>query len=177
MSAAIAVTIGKLLLKKAVDFATSDEPDKGAWSGKQTLTPVKYGGKKELWYAALDPADPMRWTHSATGYQFRAGDGMTDGGSIPFLFQKLPRKYLRLSPWDNIEAYCLHDFNCRNGFCFVRKGDASEWRMMKMSKKMADVMLWWTLSSKSPTTGVCPTRLETVAITRSVRAQHVLHGQ
>ena len=121
-----------------------------------------------------DTDDPLRFCH-VFGYEFRPGDDFPfDMGSIPWIFQGFPRKYLRLQPDDFAEAYAVHDFACRNGWLWVRMGPGT-WRKMAVTKKQADVILFWCLSA--PTTAVPPlsaTRLECQAVYRAVRMAHAI---
>lgn len=178
MNAAMSAILTKAIeaeARKLAEHAFEDQPNVGEWAGKfrvEKLVPPQ--GSNPLRYIA-DLDDPLRFCHSS-GYEFRTGDDFPfDGGSIPWIFQGFPRKYLRLSPMDFIEAYAVHDFACRNGWLWVRHG-AGAWRKMAVSKKQADVILFWCLSVKSPTTGLEPTRLEAQMVYRAVRAAHTIGG-
>ena len=179
MSNPLAAILAKAIeaeARKLAEHAFEDQPNVGEWAGKfrtEKLDPPQ--GNNPLRYIA-DLDDPLRFCHQS-GYEFRPGDDFPfDAGSIPWIFQGFPRKYIRLSPMDFIEAYAVHDFSCRFGWLGVRMG-AGTWRKMAVSKKQADVILYWCLSAKSPTTGLEPTRIEAQAVYRAVRMAHALAGK
>lgn len=174
MSPIVERLIVKLAEREARRLAAklgSDQPNVGHWEGRFKLTPHKNGKKYYLF--ENNETDPLRFVHDA-GFAFRPKDSfITDLGSIPWVFHGFPRKYLRLRPNDFPEAYILHDSACENGWIWcwnvARHGP---WQQIKMTKKQADVLLFWCLTAKSLTTGNEPTRAECQAVYRAVRLFH-----
>ena len=181
LEAAVAAII-KEAAKRLAEHAREDHPDVGANAGKHELFPVGPANKVQLYSFKPDAVDPLRFVHQS-GYEFRAGAFYgTDLGSIPgFLSAIVPRKWLRLYRDDFIEAYLLHDFICRFGWVWVRKGPTGTWRRMKMSKKQGDVVLNWVLSAPTlPRPGrpsISATRAEARAIYEAVRKAHAVDGE
>lgn len=146
-----------------------DQPDVGHWAGTYTLTPQDKA--KRIYTFTNNPEDPLRFCHNS-GYAFRPADTLTtDLGSIPWVFQGFPRKYLRLRPDDFPEAYIGHDAGCANRWLLVSK-DSGPWRKMSVTLKQIDVMLFWFLTAESPTNGNEATRAECQAVYRAVRMFH-----
>ena len=176
--------IGSLALKEAKKLALGDLPDVGEFRGKFTLTEIGPVDGDKRWKFVNDEADPLRFLHTESGYEFRpAGDFITDLGSIPSIVQKYaPDSYVQLKEGDFPEAYIHHDAGCRTEFCWVRlhqieaEGDNS-WHKMMVTPVMADVMLYWMLSAPSPTTGKEANRLTCQLIYWAVRAAHAIQGE
>lgn len=177
--------IAKLLegeARKIAKLAMTDEPDKGRYLGRYEIVPVKVGKKKYLFHNDL--VDRLRFDHFATGYQFSPPDELdTDLGSIPpIAYKTIPRKYLRLDPADFVPQFVTHDAGCRNGWLWVRSGEAGTWRKMPFSKKQTDVLFAIMLSA--PTLQLHPTdpppksatRGEVQAYYRAVRIGHAVKG-
>lgn len=160
--------------KKIGKKMMEDQPDYGHWAGTYTDKKIS----KNRWSFVNDiTADPLRFCHKESGFEF-AAESLTesDRGSIPRLFRAAPRKYLRLYADDFLESYYTHDSMIYWGWCWVRKA-GGEWNRMKVTKKQADVFLYWMLSA--PTLGDPPisaTRGEATAIYRACRLHHALRG-
>lgn len=171
------VSIAKLLLDQIEKIALSDQPDVGQWRGNYTLIDNGLHDKKKVFEFRNDPTDPLRFHHFASGFQFMPRCRfMTDLGSIPWIFQGMPKKYGRLRPDDFREAYIGHDAACENKWLWVRKGETGTWHRMAVTEVQADVFLFWFLSA--PTLSIhgqkskSATRLECQGVYRAVRIFH-----
>lgn len=173
----LAIVIQRLLAAEARRLARKakeDEPDKGEWRGEADI--YKVNGLERVYHFTPSPADPLRFFHFKSGFEFRAGAMVTDLGSIPWVFQQTPEFIARLKPDTFKEAYCFHDFACSYGFLWVRRSPEGDWKKLIFSKRMADVFLAWGLSAKTRD-GTSATRLETFFIYRAARMAHKTAGQ
>jgi hypothetical protein len=182
-----ATTVLTALLKKAADgakkYAMSDEPDVGVLAGDSVIVPMGVADGKKIYEFRNDLLNPERFIHTATGYEFKAGNFFgTDGASTPAFTQKIfPRKYIRLDPLDFIEAAVIHDHICRMGWIWVRNGPTGQWTQMLMSKKQADVLFHMILSAptiaREGKQSISATRTEAFGYYQAVRKAHAAQGE
>lgn len=140
--ASLAASLGAKLLNEALTIKPHVH---GEWLGTLDFN------KDASLYRVRQPAEnPLRLWIPELGFEYGYKGGfISDGGSIPAIFQAI--KQLRLKPDSFLKTYFLHDYCYATASCWCRRPDSSVWSRLDLDRAMADCLLYVGLTAEDAT--------------------------
>lgn len=153
--ASFAAGLGAKLLNEALKIKPHVH---GEWLG--TLDFDKGAG---VYHVRQPAANPLRLWIPELGFEYAYKGGfVSDGGSIPAIFQAI--KQLRLKPDSFLKSYFLHDFCYATASCWCRRPNAPSWAHLDLNRAIADCLLYVGLTAEDATLAEARTIFRAVRI-------------